>query len=226
MTYTTDMETIQETGNLLNALQSSLTTTHNSKIVPPYKETALAMVKETNVVTPKSTIADQDTPPVPFELWETLAYDLALENNSHNAIAEAYYISYEQLKSLQENKYFAKVAQAKKDEVKQLGSDAAFTVKMRMVANKATPQLLARLTDNTTNNRDFLAMFKVVTELAKLTPQQEVDNQPVIGANVTFNIQGVPGLEHLSPTNTITDAEFNEVINELSTRSDDELGEL
>lgn len=147
--------------------------------------------------------------PVPFELWETLAYDLALANTDTQTIASAYDLTIDQLYTLQENPYFAKILQAKQDEVKQLGSDATFAVKMRMVANRATPQLLRRLTDQNTTSRDFLAMFKTVTELGQLIPQPnqaDAQQSTLIGANVTFNISGVPGLDHLSSPVTI-DAE-------------------
>lgn len=122
--------------------------------------------------------------------------------------------------------------QAKQEEVQQLGSDAAFAVKMRMVANRATPQLLLRLTAADTSNRDFLAMFKTVTELGRLSAPQETANQPVAGASVVFNIQGVPGLEHLSAatpqTADIAEAQWQEVITHTTNKiyADDELEEL
>lgn len=153
-------------------------------------------------------------------------------------IASAYQLTMEQLEHLESNYYFKKMLQTKKEEVKQLGSDAAFIVKMRMVANKATPQFLKRLTDSSTNTKDFHALFKTAVELAQLIPSQDdTDNntQPVIGASVTFNIQGVPGLEHLVSNNNlstsnnvdVTDAEFVEIVDELSTRDEfEELEEL
>ena len=237
-------DTITETQNLLIQLKSlSLPRSR-----PLYADTAKAMqsqvqdepkeeVPATLAIKPTTELATiPTTNPVQFELWETLAYDLALANTDPQTIANAYEITTDQLEQLQTNPYFAKILQAKKDEVKQLGSDATFAVKMRMVANRATPQLLRRLTDPSTANRDFLAMFKTVTELGQLIPQPSQDDSPqptLIGASVTFNISGVPGLEHLStanqPTQAVIDAEFDEVVNELSTRQnkfDDELGEL
>lgn len=237
-------DTITETQNLLSQLKSlSL-----PRGRPLYADTAKAMQSQVQdepkeevpaTLAIKSTTELATIPttnPVQFELWETLAYDLALANTDPQTIANAYEITTDRLEQLQTNPYFAKILQAKKDEVKQLGSDATFAVKMRMVANRATPQLLRRLTDPNTANRDFLAMFKTVTELGQLIPQPSQDDSPqptLIGASVTFNISGVPGLEHLSatnqPTQTVIDAEFDEVVNDLSTRQnkyDDELGEL
>lgn len=237
--------TILETQNLLDQLKSlSLPRSR-----PLYADTAKAIMHVKTQDEPKeevpATLAIKSTTepatipttnPVQFELWETLAYDLALANTDPQTIANAYEITTDQLEQLQTNPYFAKILQAKKDEVKQLGSDATFAVKMRMVANRATPQLLRRLTDPSTANRDFLAMFKTVTQLGQLIPQPSQDDIPqptLIGASVTFNISGVPGLEHLSTASqssqNVIDAEFDEVVNELSTRQnkfDDELGEL
>ena len=238
-------DTILETQNLLDQLKSL----SSPRGRPLYADTAKAIMHvktqdESKEEVPatlaiKSTTEPATIPttnPVQFELWETLAYDLALANTDPQTVANAYEITTDQLEQLQTNPYFAKILQAKKDEVKQLGSDATFAVKMRMVANRATPQLLRRLTDPSTANRDFLAMFKTVTELGQLIPQPSQDDsqQPtLIGASVTFNISGVPGLEHLSTASqssqNVIDAEFDEVVNELSTRQnkfDDELGEL
>ena len=235
-------DTITETQNLLSQLESlSLPRTR-----PLYADTAKAMhakvqddqheevsnsIEASEPATEVAVVPKNNA--VEFELWETLAYDLALSNTDPQTIANAYDLTIDQLEQLQTNPYFAKILQAKKDEVKQLGSDATFAVKMRMVANRATPQLLRRLTDPNTANRDFLAMFKTVTELGQLIPQPSQDDSPqptLIGASVTFNISGVPGLEHLSTAqvadNTITDAEFSEIMGELSTKHQDELGEL
>lgn len=250
--------TITETQNLLSQLESlSLPRTR-----PLYAETAKAIMHaqvqdnqheevsaevsnsvETSEPTTEVVVVQKNNA-VEFELWETLAYDLALSNTDPQTIANAYDLTIDQLEQLQTNPYFAKILQAKKDEVKQLGSDATFAVKMRMVANRATPQLLRRLTDPNTANRDFLAMFKTVTELGQLIPQPSQDDSPqptLIGASVTFNISGVPGLGHLSTASqssqtvidsvatSVSEVEFDEVVNELSTRQnkyDDELGEL
>lgn len=150
---------------------------------------------------------------VPFELWEALAYDLALSDLDPRHIAQAYELTLEQLQAVQTNPYFKKIQQAKQDEVKQLGTDATFAVKMRMVANKAVPHLLQRLTALDTSSRDFLAMFKIVTELAQLTPQPNLtdNNAAVVGTSITLNISGVPGLEHLSATPSTFDTQATEI---------------
>lgn len=216
----------------LDGLQETLPT--DTK--PKDTETQTTETQTTNLP------ADTSYSPIGFELWEALAYDLALDHTDKQTIAEAYRLTVPQLEHLQANPYFNKMFQAKKDEIKQIGSDAAFVVKMRMVANRATPQFLKRLTDNSTSTKDFHALFKTAVELAQLMPQPDKETnvpQAVIGASVTFNIQGVPGLEHLtvkhddlsttgSNSDDITDAEFSEVVDELSTRqsTDDELAEL
>ena len=172
-----------------------------------------------------------------FELWEALAYDIALDSADMSTIASGYGLTLAQLSDLQNNPYFVKMLAAKREEVKSLGSEAAFAIKMRMVANKATPQFLQRLTSPETPTRDFHALFKTAVELAQLMPQPSEDAPPpaVIGASVTFNIQGVPGLEHLSasatqetPNTDVTDAEWQEVIDHQATKlnKNDELAEL
>lgn len=240
-------DTLEETQNLLAQLKDLSVPRHR----PPYADTAKALMQSQNKKgadlsdtspsnVPNAELSTVDIAPVPFELWETLAYDIALANTDPQTIAKAYNITTAQLDHLQENQYFTKILQAKKDEVKQLGSDATFAVKMRMVANHATPQLLRRLTDPSTASRDFLAMFKTVTELGQLIPlpKQEESSQMMVGANVTFNISGVPGLDHLvrsgqTPlsttaqySQTVVDAEFNDVVEELSTRQNITDGEL
>lgn len=237
----TDIHT--QTAELLNQLHSATShakTLANPKPKPTYYDAAKALVveaepiaKELNELQETLSLLDDgndistqtenlpsevDCSPVDFELWETLAYDIALDYADKQTIAKAYNLSLAQLEQLQENSYFCKMLQAKKDEVKQIGSDAEFVVKMRMIANRATPQFLKRLTDSSTNTKDFHALFKTAVELAKLVPQQdEKTNTPqaVIGASVTFNIQGVPGLEHLvkpmAAETNIIDADYSEV---------------
>ena len=151
---------------------------------------------------------------VPFELWEALAYDLVLSDLDPQHIAQAYELTLEQLQAIQNNPYFKKIHQSKQDEVKQLGTDATFAVKMRMVANKSVPHLFQRLTALDTSNRDFLAMFKIVTELAQLVPQPNLtDNNTatVVGASITLNLSGVPGLEHLTTATPAFDTQADEI---------------
>ena len=219
-----------------NILQQLTTLVQSPKPVPPYKSFAQTL-NGTNEVPDEIVPTDDDLPepnqsllpspaqsPIGFELWEALAYDLALDHTPREQIAEAYSLNLEQLDHLSSNHYFVKMLKTKKDEVAQLGSDAAFTVKMRMVANRATPQFMQRLTNPATSTREFHALFKTAVELAQLMPQPDRDDpQPtaVIGASVTFNIQGVPGLDHLTATastdstdtsDDIIDATFSEIV--------------
>lgn len=145
--------------------------------------------------------------PISFALWEALAYDLALANTDEDTLCQAYDITPQSLANLKENTFFAKMLAAKKEEVAQLGTDAAFAVKMRMIANQATPQFLKRLVSPSTPTKEFHTLFKTAVELAQLLPQPQEDQSttPVIGASVTFNIQGVPGLDHLASIKTTAD---------------------
>lgn len=154
---------------------------------------------------------------VPFDEWEALAYDLALAITDRATIATAYHLTCEQLDTLQSSPHFSKLLQAKIDEVNNLGSGAYFAVKMRMLANRAAPQLLYRLTNSNTSDKDFLAMFKAVTELGQLSQNMRDDKNALVSANVVFNISGVPGLDHLAaprpePPPDVSDADWQEVI--------------
>lgn len=227
----------QETLDLANQLQSIVARPATQQL-PPYHTFAKTLMNQTpELITPtpdEITVEDislpepvhttqLDTQAIGFELWEALAYDLALNHADEPTILGEYNITGRQLAHLKENKYFDKMLQAKKDEIAQLGSqsaDVAFTVKMRMLANRATPEFLKRLTSPATANKDFLNMFKLTVDLAQLAPREEgdVSPTPVIGASVVFNIGGVPGLEHLNvkttvsePSKIIDDAEFTEV---------------
>ena len=258
--------TADETQELLSQLQTALKrpTLHNP---PPYQSYAKTLMDQPpSIVTPTpaqipvedldilptpTITAEQDdqhpqsdtdgvstnTTPIGFELWEALAYDLALAHADPTTIADEYRLTTAQLAHLQENEYFAKMLKAKREEVAQLGSQAAevaFTVKMRMLANRATPEFLKRLTHPATSTKDFHNLFKLAVELAQLDPteQDETNATPVIGASVVFNINGVPGLSHLqaqpTPQSTHTlDAEYTEVITtDVPKTGDDELGEL
>lgn len=258
--------TADETQELLSQLQTALNrpTLHNP---PPYQSYAKTlMYQPPSIVTPTPAqipVEDLDilptptitteqydqqpqsdtyevstnTTPIGFELWEALAYDLALAHADPTTIAREYRLTTAQLAHLQENEYFAKMLKAKREEVAQLGSQAAevaFTVKMRMLANRATPEFLKRLTHPATSTKDFHNLFKLAVELAQLDPteQDETNATPVIGASVVFNINGVPGLSHLqaqpTPQSTHTlDAEYTEVsTTDVPKTGDDELGEL
>lgn len=155
-------------------------------------------------------VPDDAPPPVEFTLWEVLASDLAIGMTPTPAILKAYDISREQLDLLQANPFFQKLLQAKQDEIAESSrnpSEAAFVQKMRFIADKATPRLLARLTDNETTNKDFATLLQMVVRLARREPPPPRDDAPLApaltGPTVTFNIVGVPGLDHLATAQVV-----------------------
>ena len=264
MTDVPPTDLCDETQNLIDSLQAVLT--RPNKPPPPYQSFAKSLMdKPPSIVTStpdEISVSDISLPdpmpsepntitsgdelvahsPIGFELWEALAYDIALAHADINTIASEYNLTLAQLDHLQSNEYFAKMLKTKRDEVSQLGSQAAevaFTVKMRMLANRATPEFLKRLTSPVTSSKDFYNLFKLTVELARLNPvEQDKTNDPMpSGASVVFNINGVPGLSHLqiTPTHdTLTqDSKQDSVVSdvdwqEITTRNndDDELGEL
>lgn len=223
----------EQTTSLLNQLQTIAThikVLKDPRPRPPYYERAVCKVNEqveqaTSMITEElTTISDElsvpqmdfSDVPIGFEKWEAIAYELALNHTNPTYIADELGVTLNQLEFLQTNPYFAKMLQTKKDEVKSLGVDAAFTVKMRLIVNRATSQFLQRLTNPNTNSKDFHTLFKTAVELARLIPEPDTDVSPaVIGTTVTFNIQGVPGLEHLAQPlaegRSVVDADFVEV---------------
>lgn len=155
-----------------------------------------------------------DAAPVPFELWEALAYDIALSSAPIEQIAASYNITFPQISMLKENQTFKRMLAVKEQEVAQLGSNADFTVKMRMIANKGAKKLLERIMRNDTSDKDFATLYKQVVQLAQLEPNTsngDGDDTPtgVLGSGVTFNLYSIPGLDHLQnpnlpPTQTVT----------------------
>lgn len=143
-------------------------------------------------------------PQVEFTLWEVLATDLALNQAPPEAITVQYGITREQLAELRTNPFFQKLYQSKVEEIEQTSrnpSEAAFVQKMRFIADKAAPFLLNRLTDNETSNRDFATLLQMVVKLARREPPPPTNDQTAtiaVGPSVTFNITGVPGLDHLT----------------------------
>lgn len=141
---------------------------------------------------------------VEFTLWEVLATDLALNQAPPEAITVQYGITREQLAELRANPFFQKLYQSKVEEIAQTSrnpSEAAFVQKMRFIADKAAPFLLNRLTDNETSNRDFATLLQMVVKLARREPPPPTNDQTAtiaVGPSVTFNITGVPGLDHLT----------------------------
>ena len=169
----------------------------------------------TGVHQPASTLSTSSTPPipappstvqdtrVPFEVWEALAYDMALGTVADEILAERLKVDVEDLGVLRTNPYFVKLLSSKADEIKQLDENAPFTVAFRMIANRASSHFLSRLTNPSTSDKDFHSLFKTAVELARLTPPED---QPAAAATaqVTFNIQGIPGLDHLSTVQGVT----------------------
>lgn len=141
---------------------------------------------------------------IDFENWEALAYDLALGVANDQELAKGYGVEIHALHSTIENTNFKKMLATKKKEVDGLGDGADFTIKMRLITNKAAPKLLSRLLSNGTEDKDFAKLFEIATRLAQLEPSKdaEPDAQGIIGAGITINLHGMPGLEHL---NTVSD---------------------
>ena len=191
---------------------SATPTTHSASSHLNLNEQAASALRSAAPQTPlPPSVPDDAPPPVEFTLWEVLASDLAIGMTPTPAILKAYDISREQLDLLQANSFFQKLLQAKKDEIAESSrnpSEAAFVQKMRFIADKATPRLLARLTDNETTNKDFATLLQMVVRLARREPPPPRDDAPLAptltGPTVTFNIVGVPGLDHLATTPTLT----------------------
>lgn len=137
---------------------------------------------------------------VPFELWEALAYDMALGTTPDEVLAERLGVPAEELQLLRDNAYFAKLLGGKLEELQTLDDNAAVIVAYRMITNRAASHFLRRLTNPETSDKDFLNMFKTAVDMARLTPPPPATPaQAAAQASITFNIQGVPGLEHLMP---------------------------
>lgn len=160
---------------------------------------------------------------IEFEHWESLAYDLALGIASDKDLAAGYGISELQLSHLKANPNFAKMLDAKQKEVENLGDNADFTVKMRMIANRATPKLLQRLMNPATEDKDFIKLYETTTRLAKLEPPKETasDNEAAPGSGISINLYGMPGLEHLSQEPTKVVSETKEPIEDADVVSED-----
>lgn len=165
---------------------------------------------------------------IEFENWEALAYDLALGVASDQELANGYGVEIEALYSTIQNVNFKKMLDVKKKEVDGLGNGADFTVKMRLIANKAAPTLLKRLLSGATEDKDFVKLFETATRLGQLEPSkdEEPDDRGLVGAGITINLHGMPGLEHLTTVSsdlkpnkkpdTIEDAEVVDATDDVS----------
>lgn len=165
---------------------------------PSPTEQALAQVQLPNQLLRK----------IPYAKWELLAYDIALDNLPQEAIADAYNIGVEDIQMLKSHPHFLGLIEEKTQEIEQIqagGGVPSFAIQMRIIAERVIPHLYARLTNSETSNKDFQALYRLVTELASLQPQANKSNASSSsgsggGLNVIFNIEGVPDLGHLALT--------------------------
>lgn len=144
--------------------------------------------------------------PLSFEEWEAFAYDIALGSDDILSLCKNYGVPENKLGSLLANPYFKRLLEAKKTEIEELGVEAPFVVKMRLISNKASSMFLRRLLNPMTSDRDFQLLYKTAVELARLTPETTAKSSASFGSpaspfapasQVIFNIQGVPDLNHL-----------------------------
>ena len=147
-----------------------------------------------------------ETSPLSFEEWEAFAYDIALGSDDILSLCKNYGVPENKLGSLLANPYFKRLLEAKKTEIEELGIEAPFVVKMRLISNKASSMFLRRLLNPMTSDRDFQLLYKTAVELARLTPETTAKSSASFGSpaspfapasQVIFNIQGVPDLNHL-----------------------------
>lgn len=142
---------------------------------------------------------------VPFHLWESLAYDLALGHPPSEELATAYSSTLADLQLLIESPYFDKLLNAKKEEVEEVGPRASTVTKFRVITSMGMREYMRRVTSPDTSDKDFHALFKLALEMGELTPPPapKAGVQIDVGDGVegmTFNIYGIPGLNHLSNT--------------------------
>ena len=147
-----------------------------------------------------------ETSPLSFEEWEAFAYDIALGSDDILSLCKNYGVPENKLGALLANPYFKRLLEAKKTEIEELGIEAPFVVKMRLISNKASSMFLRRLLNPMTSDRDFQLLYKTAVELARLTPETTAKSSASFGSpaspfapasQVIFNIQGVPDLNHL-----------------------------
>lgn len=159
---------------------------------------------------------------VPFHLWESLAYDLALGHPPSEELAAAYSSTLPELMSLIDSPYFTKLLNAKKEEVEEVGPRASTVTKFRVITSMGMREYMRRMTSPDTSDKDFHSLFKLALEMAELTPPPQAKEAGVeitvgAGDGMTFNVYSIPGLDHLAsnavdvtPPQTV-DAEFMDV---------------
>ena len=157
---------------------------------------------------------------VPFHLWESLAYDLALGHLPSEELAVAYSSTLPELMSLIESPYFTKLLNAKKEEVEEVGPRASTVTKFRVITSMGMREYMRRVTSPDTSDKDFHSLFKLALEMAELTPPPQAKEAGVeikvgAGEGMTFNVYSIPGLDHLAsntvdvtPTTVVDEAEF------------------
>lgn len=141
---------------------------------------------------------------IPFHMWDSLAYDLALGVLPVEQVCEGYGYPVASVELLKQNEYFSKLLDEKVEEVSAMGGNATFTTKFRIIANMGTKEFIRRLHSEDTSSREFHALYRLAVELAELVPQPNQQQQQVAGAGVTINLHGIPGLEHIATTITHT----------------------
>ena len=160
---------------------------------------------------------------VPFHLWESLAYDLALGHPPSEELAVAYSSTLPELMSLIESPYFTKLLNAKKEEVEEVGPRASTVTKFRVITSMGMREYMRRVTSPDTSDKDFHSLFKLALEMAELTPPPQAKEAGVeitvgAGDGMTFNVYSIPGLDHLAsnavdvtPTEVADDVEFVDI---------------
>ena len=160
---------------------------------------------------------------VPFHLWESLAYDLALGHPPSEELATAYSSTLPELVSLIESPYFTKLLNAKKEEVEEVGPRASTVTKFRVITSMGMREYMRRVTSPDTSDKDFHSLFKLALEMAELTPPPQAKEAGVeitvgAGDGMTFNVYSIPGLDHLAsnavditPTEVVDEVDFVDV---------------
>ena len=160
---------------------------------------------------------------VPFHLWESLAYDLALGHPPSEELATAYSSTLPELMSLIESPYFTKLLNAKKEEVQEVGPRASTVTKFRVITSMGMREYMRRVTSPDTSDKDFHSLFKLALEMAELTPPPQAKEAGVeikvgAGEGMTFNVYSIPGLDHLAsnavdvtPTEVVDEVDFVDV---------------
>ena len=171
---------------------------------------------------------------VPFHLWESLAYDLALGHPPSEELATAYSSTLPELISLIESPYFTKLLGAKKEEAEEVGPRASTVTKFRVITSMGMREYMRRVTSPDTSDKDFHSLFKLALEMAELTPPPQAKEAGVeikvgAGEGMTFNVYSIPGLDHLAsntvdvtPTEVVDDIDVVEFVDVTTHHEDDD----